>query len=100
MRIVFDRNLETEHALTVDRVSERPLTGRLNASRSALSVEGAPNLAEITETFASVDLEDDAGAEIALAGNYTRVEDLSITWEDGGRSYFINLSLAESEAAE
>lgn len=100
MRIVFDRNLETEHALTVDRVSERPLTGRLNASRSALAVDGAPNLAEITETFATVDLEDDAGAEIALAGNYTRVEDLSITWEDGGRSYFINLSLAAAEAAE
>lgn len=100
MRLVFDRNLETEHALTVDRVSERPLTGRLTAYRSALAAEGTPNLAEITETFATVELEDNDGAEIALAGSYARVEDLSITWEDGGRSYFINLALSAEACAE
>lgn len=100
MRLVFDKNLEDAHALTVDRVSERPLTGRLNASRSALAVEGTPNLAEITESFATVDLEGDDGAEIALAGSYVRVEDLSITWEDGGRSYFINLALSGEAGAE
>lgn len=98
MQIILDKGLATERNLAVDRVAERPLSGRLTASRSGLVAGGVPALAGFTvESFATLDIEGYDGQEIELVGEYDRIEDLSVTYEDEGRMYYINLVLAHTE---
>jgi hypothetical protein len=102
MKLIFDKGLATEKSVEVDRVTERPLFNRLSASKSGLVADGVPDLAAFTaEEIQTVEIEAaaESGAEIRLAGEYTRITDVSVTYEDGGRSYHVNIA-AEKPAAE
>lgn len=101
MKIILDKNLDTKRELEVDRVAERPLTNRMTANRSGLTVAGVPDLSGFTETsFATLDVEGYDGQELLPVGSYDHVEDLSLTYEDEGKQYYVNLVLAGDGSAE
>lgn len=98
MKLIFDKGLETEKYLDVERVNIRPLFARINGSFSGHTADGAPDLSSFTnEQIASVSLEADDGAEIPLVGNYSRLVDVSITYEEGGSVYHVSVA-AEGNA--
>lgn len=100
MKLIFDMGLETEAGIEIDRVTERPLLNRLTASRSGAVGEIGVLDFFAEETFQTVSVEADNGALIPLAGEYTRFADLSVTYEDGGKTYHLSVSLEPAAAAE
>lgn len=94
MRIIFDKGLATERGIEVDRVSERPMTNRLTGSKSDFTENGAPDLSKFkTEDFVTVAVETGAGEVIELSGNYSKIADVSVTYEDEGRSYHVSIAV-------
>lgn len=100
MKLIFDKGLETEASIEIDRVTERPLLNRLTANRSGAVGEIGVLDFFSEETFQTVTVEADNGGLIPLAGEYTRFADVSVTYEDGGKTYHLSVALEPAYAAE
>lgn len=104
MKLIFDKGLETEKSINVERVNIRPIASRINGSASGNTADGSPDLSVFTtEDISSVSLEADDGSEIPVNGNYNHLIDVSITYEEGGAVYHVNIvaeGTASTEQAE
>ena len=94
MKIIFDKGLETEKSVAVDRVAVRPLQNRITGNRSGTVAAGVPDLSAFTvETFQTIAVETDAGEQIPLTGSYSKIGDVAVTYEDAGASYHVSIAV-------
>lgn len=101
MKLIFDKGLETEKSLEVERVNIRPLSARINGSVSGNTADGTPDLSAFTtENISSVNLEADDGHEIPVGGSYDHIIDVSITYEEGGAVYHVSIAAEGPAPAE
>lgn len=101
MILTIDKDLATEKSIPIDRVSIRPVLGRLTASAGGAGAESAPDISGFTsEDIQNSSVTDDSGLALEFGGKYSKIEDLSLTYEQGGTSWFLNIALTGETAAE
>lgn len=95
MKIVFDRNLETEHEVAVDFFGENISRNTLNASMGkVLSVDdvNVPDLSDIKVGFTTVDIFD-GEIPVPIQGEYNAVLDASAAYNSRTKEYSVTVIL-------
>lgn len=95
MRIVFDKNLETEREVAVDFFGENISRNTLNASMSkVLTVNDVdvPDLSDIKVGFTTVDIFD-GDIPVPVQGDYNTVLDASAAYNGRTKEYSITVIL-------
>ena len=93
MRIVFDKNLETEHEVAVDFFGENISRNTLNANMSkVLTVNdvNVPDLSDIKANFTTVDIFD-GDIPVPIQGDYNIVLDASAAYNSKTKEYSITI---------
>ena len=103
MRIIFDKNTQTERQLVLDNLTERPLDNRIVGSRTIPMAEGGtvPDLSGFIghRSFSTVEVVS-GDLEIPLTGEYNFIADLSGTYIEQDDIYIVNLTVTKVDEEE
>lgn len=97
MRIVFDKNLDTEHEVTVDFFGENISRNTLNASMSKVLSVGdvnVPDLSAVKVDFTTVDIFD-GEIPVPIQGDYNATLDASAAYNSRTKEYSITIILGK-----
>ena len=101
MRIVFDKNLETEHEVAVNFFGENISRNTLNASMNkVLTVNdvNVPDLSSIKVDFTTVDIFD-GDIPVPVQGDYNTVLDASAAYNSRTKEYSVTVILGRKQVA-
>lgn len=101
MRIVFDKNLETEHEVAVDFFGENISRNALNASMNkvlTVSDVNVPDLSSIKVDFTTVDIFD-GDIPVPVQGDYNTVLDASAAYNSLTKEYSVTVILGRKQVA-
>lgn len=104
LKILFDKGLETECSLDLDRISEHPVVRNLYGNRS-LVIQNERDFPDISdfigrETFTTVEITDSDLTPIPICNGYNRISDLATSYNDSQKLFTLSITIECAESQQ
>lgn len=97
MKIILDKNMETEAVFEARSFYEHPLENRLNASSHIKVMDSTVfPVISLPGKFSTIDVISD-GIQIPLNGIYNVVEDINISYIEEDKIYNVSVAFSKGE---